>query len=68
MLHSSFQMKELGQLTYFLGSEVHHRQQGIFVNQHKYIQDLVQLAGLTESHPVDTPKETNVKYRRNTES
>ncbi len=57
-------MKDLGQLTYFLGLEVHHRPQGIFLNQHKYIQDLVQLAGLTDTNSVDTPMELNVKYRR----
>lgn len=63
-LHSTFHMKDLGQLTYFLGLEVHHQPQGIFVNQHKYTQDLVQLTGLTEATSVDTPMEINVKYRR----
>lgn len=63
-LHSTFHMKDLGQLTYFLGLEVHHQPQGIFVNQHKYTRDLVQLAGLTEANSVDTPMEINVKYRR----
>ena len=55
LLHSTFHMTYLGPLTYFLGFEVHHRPQGIFLNQHKYIQDLVQLAGLTDSTSVDTP-------------
>ena len=45
LLHTTFHMKDLGQLTYFLGLEVHHRANGIFVNQHKYIQDLITLAG-----------------------
>lgn len=63
-LHSTFHMKDLGQLTYFLGLEVHHQPQGIFVNQHKYTRDLVQLTGLTEATSVDTPMEINVKYRR----
>ena len=64
LLHSTFHMTYLGPLTYFLGFEVHHRPQGIFLNQHKYIMDLVQLAGLTNTNPVDTPMEINVKYRR----
>ncbi|WVZ17516.1 hypothetical protein V8G54_010498 [Vigna mungo] len=55
MLNSTFHMKELGHLNYFLGLEVHYHPEGIFVNQHKYIQDLVQLAGLTNATPVDTP-------------
>lgn len=57
-------MKELGHLTYFLGLEVHYHHQGISLCQHKYIQDLVQLAGLPNASPVDTPMEVNVKYRR----
>ncbi|XP_020201875.1 uncharacterized protein LOC109787730 [Cajanus cajan] len=64
MLHSTFHMKELGHLNYFLGLEVHYHPEGIFINQHKYIQDLVQLAGLTNATLVDTPMEFNVKYRR----
>jgi hypothetical protein len=55
-------MKDLGQLTYFLGLEVHHWPQGIFVNQQRYIQDLIQLASLTDAIAADTPMEINVKY------
>lgn len=64
LLHSTFRMKDLGQLTYFLGLEVHYQPKGIFLNQHKYIQDLIQLASLTNVTSVDTPMEVNVKYRR----
>jgi hypothetical protein len=34
------------------------------VNQHKYIQDLITLAGLEDTSSVDTPMEVNVKYRK----
>ena len=54
LLHSTFHMKYLGQLTYFLGLEVLRRPQGLFLNQNKYIQDLVQLARLTDTTSVDT--------------
>lgn len=57
-------MNDLGWLTYFLGLEVHHRPQGIFLNQHKYIRDLATLAGLASSKSVETLMEVNVKYRR----
>ncbi|CAL8083802.1 unnamed protein product [Prunus armeniaca] len=56
--------QNLGQLTYFLGLEVHHQPYGLFLHQHKYSQDLVQLAGLTNTTSVNTPMELNVKYRR----
>ena len=57
-------MKDLGQLTYFIGLEVHYRSQGLFVNQHKYIQDLITLASLEDTSSVDTPMEVIVKYRK----
>ncbi|KAH0648566.1 hypothetical protein KY285_033814 [Solanum tuberosum] len=63
-LKDSFHMKDLGTLTYFLGLEVHNVASGVFLNQHKYTQDLISLAGLQVSSSVDTPLEMNVKYRR----
>ncbi|XP_060183710.1 uncharacterized mitochondrial protein AtMg00810-like [Lycium barbarum] len=63
-LKDSFHMKDLGILTYFLGLEVHYDSLGVFLNQHKYTQDLIALVGLQESSSIDTPLELNVKYRR----
>ena len=65
LLHFIFHTKDLSQLTYFLGLEVHHWPQGIFLNQWKYIQDLVQLAELSCTSSAETPMEMNVKYRSN---
>jgi hypothetical protein len=56
-------MKDLGLLTYFLGLEVHTDPSGIFLNQHKYTQDLISLVGLQDSSSVDIPMEVNVRYR-----
>jgi hypothetical protein len=62
-LQDCFHMKDLGSLTYFLGLEVHSSTSSVFVHQHKYAQDLIGLAGLQDSSPVDTPLEVNVKFR-----
>ena len=40
-LSKSFQLKDVGSLTYFLGLEVHCSPFGISLNQHKYASDLV---------------------------
>ncbi|XP_019052077.1 PREDICTED: uncharacterized protein LOC104590526 [Nelumbo nucifera] len=61
-LQESFHMKDLGHLTYFLGLEVQSNSISIFLNQHKYTQDLVALAGLQDSSLVDTSLEVNAKY------
>ena len=40
-LTSNFDIKSLGQLTYFLGIEVAYSKSGIVLSQHKYILDLL---------------------------
>ena len=59
----SFHIKDHGTLIYFLGLGVHNVASGVFLNQHKYTQDLISLTGLQDSSSVDTPLELNVKYR-----
>ncbi|XP_020209382.1 uncharacterized protein LOC109794341 [Cajanus cajan] len=63
-LKASFHMKDLGPLRYFLGLEVSMDSTGLFLHQHKYVEDLISLAGLHSTTPVDTPLEINVKYHR----
>ena len=63
-LKDSFHVKDLGSLTCFLGLEVHNVASGVLLNQHRYAQDLISLAGLQDSSSVDTPLELNVKYHR----
>ena len=63
-LKDSFHMKDIGTLTYFLGLEVQYVASGVFLNQHKYTQNLISLAGIQDSSTVDTPLELNVKYCR----
>lgn len=57
-------MKDLCLFTYFLGLEVHSNHSGIFLNHHKYTQNLITLAGLQDTSSVDTPLEVNTKYLR----
>ena len=45
-LSSRFQMKDLGDLRYFLGLEIIRTEQGIFVSQKKYVLDLIKGYGL----------------------
>eukprot|EP00268_Persea_americana_P040628 TRINITY_DN40409_c0_g2_i1.p1 TRINITY_DN40409_c0_g2~~TRINITY_DN40409_c0_g2_i1.p1 ORF type:complete len:115 (+),score=12.36 TRINITY_DN40409_c0_g2_i1:50-394(+) len=63
-LRDSFHMKDLGPLHYFLGLEVHQSPQGLFLNQHKYTSDIIELADLHDSSPVDTPIKVNLKLSK----
>jgi len=60
-LTSSFQMKDLGEAQYFLGLEVHRTKTGLFVNQHKYLNEIIEKANLQFSNPAITPMEVNLK-------
>ena len=54
-------MKDLGPLTYFLGLEVHQSEKGLVLDQHKYTLELIDMAGISHSTPIDTPLEVNLK-------
>lgn len=63
-LHSSFHMKDLGTLGYFLVLEVHQPTKGIFVNQSKYAKDLIILASLENSTLVSLPLRLMLNIRK----
>ncbi|KAM1362604.1 hypothetical protein FF1_027593 [Malus domestica] len=55
-LSSLFDLKDLGKLTYFLGLQIQYKQNGdIFVNQSKYIKDLLHKVGMESCKPANTP-------------
>jgi len=56
-----FEMKQLGNLKYFLGIEVARSKHGIFLCQRKYTIDLLSETGLLRSKPIDTLIEQNHK-------
>ena len=56
-----FQMKELGELKHFLGLEVERTNDGIFLCQQKYAQDLLDKYRMLDCKPISTPMEVNAK-------
>jgi hypothetical protein len=52
-LASEFEMKDLGELKYFLGIEVYRSKLGIFLSQRKYVLDLLAKTGMLDCKPVD---------------
>ena len=58
-LNQQFEMKDLRHLSYFLGLEIIHSTDGLYITQAKYASDLLCRAGLTDSKTVNTPVELN---------
>ena len=59
-LSQPFEMKDLGHINYFLGLEITHFIDGLYITQTKYAFELLSRAGLTDSKTVDTPIKLNV--------
>ncbi|KAL9447690.1 hypothetical protein AB3S75_015212 [Citrus x aurantiifolia] len=62
-LAKKFQTKDLGVLKYFLGMEFARSKEGIFVNQRKYVLDLLGETGLLGCKMVETPIDPNLKLQ-----
>lgn len=54
-LQNRFALKDLGNLHYFLGIEVHTSRLGIHISQKKYITELLKKANMTSSKPCSSP-------------
>jgi transposase InsO family protein len=60
-LSKEFEVKDLGQLKYFLGIEIARSPRGIVLSQRKYVLDLLSDTGMLGCRPASTPIEQNYK-------
>ncbi|XP_013632979.1 PREDICTED: uncharacterized mitochondrial protein AtMg00810-like [Brassica oleracea var. oleracea] len=63
-LKASFDIKDLGELKYFLGIEMCRSKEGLFLSQRKYTLDLLQEAGNLGGRAARTPLEEGYKVMR----
>ncbi len=61
LLKQKFEMKDLGELRYFLGIEVIQSPKGIWLLQRQYALNKLSGYGMTGCKPISTPLEQNVK-------
>uniref|UniRef100_A0A3Q7I802 Reverse transcriptase Ty1/copia-type domain-containing protein n=1 Tax=Solanum lycopersicum TaxID=4081 RepID=A0A3Q7I802_SOLLC len=59
VLQTTFKIKDLGELKYFLGIEFARSEAGILMHQRKYALELVAYMGLAGAKPVTTPMDQN---------
>ncbi|GJW20568.1 putative ribonuclease H-like domain-containing protein [Tanacetum coccineum] len=58
LMHEKFQMSSMGELTFFLGLQVHQKKDGIFISQDKYLYEILKKFGFTKVKTTSTPIET----------
>jgi hypothetical protein len=67
-IKNGFEMSLLGELSFFLGLQIHLSNQGIFISQTKYIREMLKRFGMEHCKPVTTPMKNNCKMRKDDDS
>jgi hypothetical protein len=67
-MQNEFEMSLLGELPFFLGLQIHQRNQGIFISQTKYIIEMLKRFGMEDCKPVITPMQTSCKLNKDDDS
>ncbi|GJU00110.1 putative ribonuclease H-like domain-containing protein [Tanacetum coccineum] len=59
LMHKKFQMSSMGKLTFFLGLQVTQKDDGIFISQDKYVNEILKKFGFSTVKTVSTPMGTS---------
>ena len=61
LMQGEFEMSMIGELTHFIGLQIHQQDSSIFLSKSKYARNLVKKFGLESTSSVRTPMSPNVK-------
>nr|GEU55380.1 retrovirus-related Pol polyprotein from transposon TNT 1-94 [Tanacetum cinerariifolium] len=61
LMKSRFEMSMMGETTFFLGLQVNQSHCGVFINQSKYVLEILKKYGIESCDPVGTPMEIKDK-------
>nr|GFB87709.1 retrovirus-related Pol polyprotein from transposon TNT 1-94 [Tanacetum cinerariifolium] len=61
LMKSRFEMSMIGEMTFFLGLQVNQSPCGIFINQSKYVLEILKKYGMESCDPIGTPMEIKDK-------
>src|ERR1044072_3171108 len=65
-LMQEFKMSDLGNLSYFLGMKFKNNEEGVFLHQTKYAQDILKIFNMSNCNEAVTLLETRAKSKKNT--
>ncbi|KAL6331704.1 hypothetical protein AAG906_016700 [Vitis piasezkii] len=60
-MHSEFEMSMMEELNFFLGLQIKQLKEGTFINQAKYIRDLLKRFNMEETKTMKTPMSSSIK-------
>jgi hypothetical protein len=63
-MQQEFEMSMLGELSFFLGLQIHQSERGIFISQSKYLKEILKKFGMENCAPVSTPMTTSCKLNK----
>jgi hypothetical protein len=67
-MESEFEMSMIGEMSFFLGLQITHRSDGIFISQEKYLREMMKRFQMEDSKPVGTPMVIGCKLRKDDDS
>ncbi|GJV77479.1 ribonuclease H-like domain-containing protein [Tanacetum coccineum] len=68
LMHKKFQMSSMGELTFFLGLQVTQKDDGIFISQDKYVDEILKKFVFSTVKTTSTPMETSKPLLKNAEA
>ncbi|GJR83728.1 putative ribonuclease H-like domain-containing protein [Tanacetum coccineum] len=68
LMHKKFQMSSMGDLTFFLGFQAMQKEDGIFISQDKYMDELLKKLGFSSMRIACTPMETSKPLLKDVET
>ena len=60
-MHSEFEMNMMGELNFFLGLQIKQLKEKTFINQAKYIRDLLKRFNMEKAKTMKTPMSSSIK-------
>ncbi|GJX95299.1 putative ribonuclease H-like domain-containing protein [Tanacetum coccineum] len=67
-MHKKFQMSSIGELTFFLGLQVTQKDDGIFISQDKYVDEILKKFSFSTVKTASTPIETSKTLLKDAEA
>ncbi|GJV47203.1 putative ribonuclease H-like domain-containing protein [Tanacetum coccineum] len=68
LMHKKFQTSSIGELTFFLGLQVIQKEDGIFISQDKYVDEILKKFGFLTVRMASTPMETSKPLLKDAEA